>query len=278
MQTTPEEKMTVLELGPEDALYYEWQPPTRDGAPSFIFVNPITGDVSMWNSRIVPALNEAGYGTLVYNFRGQSRSLCKPGTDLDDNLIVADLHKLLESVQPERPVLVGLSIGGLYAARAVLDGATASGLVLINTLRRITPRIAWMNDVGVRVMELGGPNLMKDLYFHLLVGEPYQAAHRAEFLAAEPDYQPLARDTGLYSLLANMGHADWELDWFRLTLPTLVVTGTQDRVFYDRAIVDELFDQFPLGRRLDVAEAGHMLPAETPEPLITALCEFARAL
>ncbi|MDH3713739.1 MAG: alpha/beta hydrolase [Gammaproteobacteria bacterium] len=270
--------MAVLELGPEDALYYEWQPPVQDGAPSFAFVNPITGDVSMWNDRIVPALSEAGYGTLVYNFRGQARSPCKAGTALDDKLIVTDLMALLEAVQPTRPVLAGLSIGGLYAARAVLDGATAAGLVLINTLRRITPRIAWMNDVGVRVMELGGPNLMKDLYFHLLVGEPYQAAHRAEFLADEPDYQPLPRDTGLYSLLTWMGHADWDVDWSGLALPTLVITGTQDRVFYDPAVVDELFAQLPQGRRLDVAQAGHMLPIETPDPLIAALLEFGQTL
>ena len=68
--------MAVLKLGPEDALYYEWQPPARDGAPSFVFVNPITGDVSMWNAQLVPALHTAGYGTLVYNFRGQARSPC----------------------------------------------------------------------------------------------------------------------------------------------------------------------------------------------------------
>jgi pimeloyl-ACP methyl ester carboxylesterase len=270
--------MAVLELGPEDALYYESTPPVRDGAPSFVFANPITGDVSMWNDRIVPALNEAGYGTLVYNFRGQARSPCKAGTALDDKLIVADLQALLAAVQPAQPILAGLSIGGLYAARAVLDGAAAAGLVLINTLRRITPRIAWMNDVSVRVMELGGPNLMKDLYFHLLVGEPYQAAHRAEFLADEPDYQPLPRDTGLYSLLTCMGDADWDVDWSGLALPTLVVTGTQDRVFYDPAIIDELFARLPQGRRLDVAEAGHMLPAETPEPLIAALLDFGQSL
>jgi len=270
--------MAELQLGPEDTLYYEWTPPSRARAPSFVFVNPITGDVSMWNARIVPALGEAGCGTLVYNFRGQAHSTCKAGTVLDDQLIVADLMALLASVQPPQPILTGLSIGGLYAARAVLNGTAAAGLVLINTLRRITPRIAWMNDASVRVMALGGPNLMKDLYFHLLVGESYQAAHRTEFLAAEPDYQPMPSDSGLFNLLTWMGSADWEVDWSQLALPTLVVTGTQDRVFYDAAIVDELFAQLPQGHRLDVAEAGHMLPIETPDPLIAALLELAQTL
>lgn len=269
--------MPVLELGYENTLYYEWTPPAREDAPSFVFVNPITGDLSMWTSRIVPALTDAGFGALAYNFRGQARSRYKVGTPLDENVIVADLKALVRDVRPARPILVGLSIGGLYAARTVLEGTDAVGLVLINTLRRITPRIAWMNDVGVRVMALGGPNLMKDLYFHLLVGEPYQAAHRAEFLIDEPDYTPLPQNTGLYNLLTWMGSADWNVEWSRLALPTLVITGTQDRVFYDPAIVEELFALLPQGSRIDVAEAGHMLPMETPEPLIEHLLAFGKS-
>ena len=270
--------MAVLDLGSEDSLYYEWQAPRADGAASFVFVNPITGDVALWNQKIVPALAEAGFGTLVYNFRGQARSRFKPGTALDDRLITADLCALLDYLQPPRAVLAGLSIGGLYAARAVLGGSAAAGLVLINTLRRITPRIAWMNDASLRVMELGGPELMKDLYFHLLVGEPYQAAHRGEFLAETPAYAPLEKGSGAHNLLIWMAQADWNLDWSRLAPPTLVVTGTQDRVFYEPAIVDELCARLPQGRRLDVPEAGHMLPAETPDALIAALIEFGESL
>ena len=135
-----------------------------------------------------------------------------------------------------------------------------------------------MNDASLRVMELGGANLMKDLYFHLLVGEPFQAANRAGFLAAEPAYTPLDRESGIHGLLTWMGKADWDLDWSALDLPCLVVTGPQDRVFYEPAIVDELFALLPRGQRIEVAEAGHMLPAETPAPLIEALTDFGKAL
>lgn len=270
--------MAELSLGEGEALYFEHQPAAEAGAPTFVFVNPITGDVGLWNQVIVPALTGASYGTLGYNFRGQAKSRFAPGRKLDAPLIVADLQALLANVGPNRPILVGLSIGGLYAARAVLAGSRASGLVLINTLRRITPRIAWMNDASLRVMQVGGPNLMKDLYFHLLVGEDYQRRHRGDFLRDDSDYQPLAQDSGAYNLLTWMGQTDWDLDWSGLTLPTLVVTGTQDRVFYEPAIVEELFAALPQGRRVDMTDAGHMLPLETPEPLIAALQDFAESL
>ena len=58
----------------------------------------------------------------------------------------------------------------------------------------------------------------------------------------------------------------------------VVRTVLQDRVFYDPAVVDQLFARLPQGRRLEVSEAGHMLPAETPDALIAALADFGRAL
>ncbi len=267
--------MTMLDLGPEDSLYYEWTPPSTAGAPSFVFINPITGDTSLWNAAVIPAVKSAGFGVLAYDFRGQTGSRFKPGRTLDADLIVDDLKALVRHVAPENLILVGLSIGGLYAARAVLDGLDTAGLVLINTLRRITPRIQWMNDASLRVMQVGGPNLMKDLYFHLLVGEPFQAANRAAFLADDPDYTPLDPKSGAANLVTHMGATSWDVDWSKLALPVLSITGLQDRVFYDADIVNELYATLPDARRVDLADAGHMVPAETPDALVTALKTFA---
>jgi pimeloyl-ACP methyl ester carboxylesterase len=68
------------------------------------------------------------------------------------------------------------------------------------------------------------------------------------------------------------------VDWSKLALPVLVVTGLQDRVFYDAAIVDELYAQLPDARRIDIPSAGHMLPQEAPNELSTALLEFGHSI
>jgi len=265
------EKMAMLELSPGNSLYYEYTAPTRDGANTYVFVNPITGDVGLWNAVIVPQLQKQGLGTLVYNFRGQANSPYSPGTELTEEVIIGDLRALLDHIHPPNAVLVGLSIGGLYAAKAYLQGADAKGLVLINTLRRITPRLAWMNDATLVAMKVGGPDLMKDLLFQLLVGEPFQQAHRHEFLKPDTKYEPLPEDTGAFNLLTWMGKTDWDIDWSKLDCPVLLVQGLQDRVFYDPAIVAELQASLPDGKRVDVPEAGHMLPAETPDALLKVL-------
>lgn len=263
--------MSQLELSPGNSLYYEYTPPSKSGANTYVFVNPITGDVSLWNAVIVPALQAEGYGTLVYNFRGQANSPYSQGTDLTEQVIVSDLRAILDHCQPSDAVLVGLSIGGLYAAKAYLQGAAVKGLVLVNTLRRITVRLDWMNQATLRAMQVGGPDLMKDLLFHLLVGEPFQEANRKDFLKPDTKYAPLPVDTGAYNLLTWMGKTDWDIDWSALKCPVLMLQGLQDRVFYDPAIVAELQATIPNVSRVDVPEAGHMLPAETPQAFLKAV-------
>jgi pimeloyl-ACP methyl ester carboxylesterase len=245
---------------------------------TFVFFNALTGDISSWENVIGPMVRKKGHGTLVYNMRGQSRSRFSQDVKLDSDLIVEDVGRLLEKVKPVRPVFVGLSIGGLFAVRAWLVGARPLGLVLINTLRRNGPRLQWISDAMVRAAEVGGLDLFRDLYLPLLMNERWQAANRPNFLRNEP-YKPLATDSGHYKLLAEAGRsADWEVPYESLDLPVLVVTGLQDRVFLDLNDVDELFARLPNARRLDMDEAGHLIPVEQPEALGQALIDFAMEL
>jgi pimeloyl-ACP methyl ester carboxylesterase len=270
--------MPVLQLGQEDGLYYELDRPEREGAPTFVFVNAITGDVSMWQAEVAPALRAAGFGTLCYNFRGQANSPYKDGMNLDEQVITGDLQHIVEALKVDRPILVGLSIGGLYAAKAVLNGLPVAGLVLINTLRRIGPRIAWMNDATLRLMQVAGPNLMRDAMTPLIFGPKFLAAHRHEFLLPDTEYEPLPPDSGAINLITWMGQTDWDIPYDKLDCPVLVLTGPHDRIFYDAEVVDELFAQLPNGKRVDMPDAGHMLPVELPEAFCTALTAFANDL
>ena len=48
--------------------------------------------------------------------------------------------------------------------------------MLVNTLRRIGPRLAWMNDATLRLMAVAGPALMRDVMTPLLFGPDFLAA------------------------------------------------------------------------------------------------------
>jgi pimeloyl-ACP methyl ester carboxylesterase len=271
--------MGNLYLGKQDVLYYEYAAPQADGGHTFVFFNALTGDTSTWEAVIGPRLRAAGHGTLVYNMRGQTDSPFSPGLELDADLIVDDAVRLLNEVMPLRSILVGLSIGGLFAARTWLQGANAIGLVLINTLRRDGSRLQWIGDALVRAIEVGGLELFRDLFLPLLVNEQWLADNRTHFLKPDPAYKSIDCNSGAYKLLAEAGRtADWDLPYENLDLPTLVISGLQDHIFLDRDDVESLFSRLPRAQRIDMRDAGHLIPAEQPEALAEALLTFAKEL
>ena len=262
-----------LDLSGGNSLYYLHNPPSRENAVTFVFVNALTGSTDSWEAEIGEVLRSAGFGTLSWNFRGQSGSAFDPELALTDRLITSDLAGLLGNIAPARPVLVGLSIGGLYAARAVLGGTPAAGLVLINTLREIGPRIDWINAAMTRFAAHGGLGLFLDAFLPLLVNPDFAQKARPNFLGGA--YVPLPPEHGHMNLVRHAAETDWTLDYSALALPTLIITGLQDRVFLDREVVDRLFAQLPDGRREDWADAGHLIPQERPVQFAARLVSFA---
>jgi pimeloyl-ACP methyl ester carboxylesterase len=269
--------MSEYKIGANDSLFYEHHQPENETTFTYVFFNALTGDTTNWEAVIGPILRRAGHGTLAYNMRGQANSPFSPDTVLDMDLIVDDAVRLLSAVEPVRPIFVGLSIGGLFAARTWLKGAAASGLVLINTLRKDGARLKWIGDALVRAVEVGGLEMFRDLFLPLLVNEEWLASNRDAFLKDGMTYDPLKPDSGHYKLLAEAGRtSDWNLPYEKLDLPVLVITGLQDHVFLERAVVDELANRLPKSIRSDMPNAGHLIPAEQPQALADVLLSVAK--
>ncbi|MGF1476438.1 MAG: alpha/beta fold hydrolase [Geminicoccaceae bacterium] len=268
--------MALVSIDERNGLYVEHRRPQRSDAQTFVFVNALTGSTDAWEAVVAPSLRARGFGTLSYNFRGQDGSPFDPALALTPELIVGDLQMLLQSEAPDRPLLVGLSIGGLFAAQAVLAGSVVHGLVLLNTLREIGPRIAWVNDAMPVIVKAGGVSLFLDALLPLLVNQDYTAQAREKFFKG--DYEGLSDSHGHMNLMRHAGQADWDIAYEKLSLPVLVITGLEDRVFLDHDVVDALFQRLPDARREDWAGAGHLLPQEAPDKLAASLAAFATAI
>jgi pimeloyl-ACP methyl ester carboxylesterase len=91
-------------------------------------------------------------------------------------------------------------------------------------------------------------------------------------------YAPIDPGHGHLNLMRHAGEADWAVEYARLTVPTLVITGLQDRVFLDRDVVDHLYAALPDARREDWPDAGHLLPQERPERLAESLTRFGAGI
>jgi pimeloyl-ACP methyl ester carboxylesterase len=110
--------MSFLKIDDLNEIYFEYIKPKKNGY-TFVFVNALTGNVDTWNNEIANIITDNGNGYLAYNFRGQEKSKFDESLILDTTLIVSDLCFLLDHIQPENIILVGLSIGGLYASLAL---------------------------------------------------------------------------------------------------------------------------------------------------------------
>jgi 3-oxoadipate enol-lactonase len=270
--------MAQYQIDENNSIFYLHHSPDHADGVTWVFFNALTGDTQMWEAEIGPRLRAEGHGTLSFNFRGQTGSPFSPEKILDSELIVDDARHLLVDLAPQRPILCGLSIGGLFAAQSFLAGLPnleTMGLVLINTLRRDGDRLRWINDALVRCVEVGGLQLFRDLFVPLLFNEEWQAQNRNKFLQRQ-DYTPLKAGDGHYNLLKNAGSADWNLPYEQLDLPVLVITGLQDHVFLDDEDVEQLYARLTDARHLKMNNAGHMIPAERPGELVDSLIKFAQ--
>jgi pimeloyl-ACP methyl ester carboxylesterase len=271
--------MTSLEIAPGESLYYEYDEASGPGARgmTFVFVNALTGNTGMWQGAIAPALRDAGFGTLCYNFRGQVETGFGDDTELTPALVVDDLNRLLDHLAPERPIPVGLSIGGLFAAQAELAAPRAAGLVLINTLRKPSQRLAWIGRAMVELARLGGSRLVMAANLPMIAG-PELLAKLWDTSFSDQPFAAMDANDGLFRLMAGSVATDWDFAYERLGPKVLLMTGRYDRVFRIDADIAELKARIPEAREIVYPDAGHLIPVERPERFTRDLIAFAEDL
>ena len=81
--------------------------------------------------------------------------------------------KLIDHLNLKNVILFGLSIGDLYLATALLEEIDVKGLVLINTLKKPSPRFDWINRAMVNAAKIGGSALIMDMGMPVLASPKF---------------------------------------------------------------------------------------------------------
>lgn len=248
-----------------------------EGKHTFVFLNSMGATTQVWEERIAPALNEQKFGTLCFDYRGQGQSVYGPDALLEPGEIVSDIVRVMDHQKPVRPVMCGLSIGGLFGVRAIEKGVQVEAIALVNTLRKSNAQVEWINTLEARLIAMGGMPLVLDVLRPVLSSVEQLEKFRPTHLAPE-GYSEWPADHPRRRLADGVHKANWDFPWETLSMPTLVFTGLHDRLFRIQRDVDDIVSRIPKPTVLEYAEGGHSLHAEFPDRFVSDLISFVKGL
>lgn len=265
-----------IKLDDKNQIHIVHQKPTQ-GKQTFVFLNSMGATTNVWEDKIAPSLRTQGYGTLSFDYRGQGKTLYGPDAVLEPDEIVSDIVHVFQAQNPERPIMCGLSIGGLFAVRAFEKGANAEAIALVNTLRKPNAQVEWINTLEARLIAMGGMPLVYDVLRPVLSSAAQLESFRASHLPEE-GYTPWPEDHPRRRLADGVNKADWDFPWEMLTIPALVFVGLHDRLFRIEKDVDDILKRIPNATVAEYPDGGHSLQAEFPDEFVSDLVRFAEEL
>ena len=239
-------------------------------APTVVFLHGVTLDSGMWSAQLAAFGDRWRCVTVDLRGHGLSAAL-EPGYDP-----ASDLLQVLDAINTDRCILVGLSLGGHDAiVFAGLHPARCSALVLVDAwipgpeLAGWEPPYRIARDSG---LEAGRAAWLADPLFASIGGHPRL---RAELLRMVE-----ANDLRIWTeSIPRAPHPSARDQAARIETPTRVFAGVDDLPGF-RAAAAWLAANIPgAGSRpaVTVAGAGHLPPMEAPEEFNRELAAFVES-
>ncbi|MGN6582147.1 MAG: 3-oxoadipate enol-lactonase [Rhizobiaceae bacterium] len=236
-----------------------------------VFSNSLGTDFRIWDGVI--ARLPADLRIIRYDKRGHGLSEATP-TPYQMTTLVEDLAALLDRLEVESAVVVGLSVGGMIAqGLAALRPDLVSALMLMDTAHKIGTIEGWNNRIDT-VRQKG----MAAVADGILAGwftEKYRnevadfAGYRAMLLRNDIN--------GYTGVCAALRDADLTESTRALKVPTLCVAGEHDATT-SPALMRKTAELIP-GARLEVIKnAGHIPCVERPEEVAGLIAGFLSGL
>lgn len=180
-----------------------------------------------------------------------------------------DLIALADKLGIEKPIWVGVSMGGMILQQLALDYPDrVRALVLVSTT---DAAMVLDNDLPT----IGNPRDFRDVSRNIII-DSFPPGTPVTLYQPLLDRIPSWNGTVLREALTSMAHANVHGQIYKITAPTLVVVGAKDTVATP-AIARGIQAQIA-GARLVEFNTGHFMMAEDPERFRTVLGEFLQTL
>jgi 3-oxoadipate enol-lactonase len=233
--------------------------------PLVLFLHGIGGNRNHWQHQIA-FFSRQGFRAAAWDARGYGDSEDYEGA-LRFADFTSDVLRTLDFLAEQSAHVVGLSMGGRIARNfALAHPARVRTLTLANT----SPGFDALSPEEVLRFVDERKNRTPESTSRLLGSAPRTGAHEA-LLAS---FHALRNDSYLKTLEASVAQ-DRDAPLEKLAVPTLVITGDEDRV-YPLELTRRMAQRIP-GAKLAVLEAcGHLSNLEQPERFNEVLLDFLR--
>lgn len=225
--------MSTIKTSDGTAIYYkDW----GSGKP-VLFSHGWPLDADMWDSQM-NFLAERGYRGIAFDRRGFGRS-DQPWTGYDYDTFASDINELIVQLDLSDVTLVGFSMGGGDVARylGTYGSDRIAGLVLLGA---VTPIFGKADDYpeGVDLSVFSGikDGLRKDrAQFISDFAVPFYGTNAGQTVSAGALTQTLniallASLKGTIDCVTAFSETDFRGDVQKITVPTLVIHGSNDQV------------------------------------------------
>ncbi|MEW5801876.1 MAG: alpha/beta hydrolase [bacterium] len=257
------------------AIHYQ----QHGSGPDVILVHGITGNLSLWFMRILPALAKK-YRVTAYDLRGHGYS-DRPSTGYTSDDMVNDIEGLINHLNIERAFVIGHSFGGAIALHfAALYPQKVAGLVILDSgipsllhLRRLDDWQGWelykddLDQLGVHTEEelLNVENAVrKSFYVPIQHGLRIGGSRKSDRLSRLIEETTVLKEFRSIKFLT-------EEKISHITCPTLCIYGAFSPY---RGIGERLSKIMPDCEFLSVSDHGHFYPMQSPDILLEMLDAF----
>lgn len=229
---------------------------------TLVFIHGAGGTGAFWQNQVEGLA--ACANTIAVDLPGHGSSDGAAKDKIED--YAQSLADFIHAVNPPRPVVCGVSLGGAIAQQLLLDSADLfEAGILINTGARL--RVA--SEI-FDALENDFSGYMKMIV--KLVTSQATDADRIERFRIDSER------CGPKVLRADFGACD-RFDVMQrvaaIIRPVLVVTAEDDRVTPPK-YGEFLADSISNSKRVHIRDAGHILPLEKPEELNRAIADFLK--
>ncbi len=256
-----------------------------DGRPTLLFAHGFGQTRGAWTATAA-ALAERGCRCVTFDSRGHGESDRVDGGDYHMDQFAGDLLRLA-AAQPQPPILVGASMGGLL------------GLVIAGEVRPVPFRALVLVDITPRWETAGVERILAFMQAH-----PDGFADYAEAAARIADYLPQRRERKSEQQLRPLLRegADGRLRWHwdpallrgvvseseryqprlmaaagKVDVPVLLLSGGRSDVV-SRATVDEFLQLVPHAQHVELSHATHMVAGDANDAFTREVVDFVQSL